>query len=269
MKKITRTASGKFWQVEIGPNDYKNSAGKPIPGGIIGLINDRGTINVWMPAGSAPRETKAYRKLILEDARHELIRSGELVTGAHKKSMSAMRKSGDFLVILVNGKTGKRSKPHRFHTFNGEMTGHGFMPGSNDFAQRELKSLPTNSKAEFWRDHKPEPISLGVLGINEYGHIKYIDLSRHDPRRSPSPPSEFERTMSQANKIARARKRAAGGPRKPRITPETKIIRTGPREWMVGNRKFKTFRGAEGYWGRETAAERSRRSQEGRWPLNR
>ncbi len=42
-----------------------------------------------------------------------------------------------------------------------------------------------------------------------------------------------------------------------------RVIRTSPHEWQVGNRKFKTLRGAEGYWRRQTISERSRQEREG------
>jgi len=96
-----------------------------------------------------------------------------------------------------------------------------------------------------------------------------IDITERHYRFRQAEPSAFEPQGFRTMKLRPGVQAVVGCPasardKSSRVTPETKIVRTGPREWMAGRRKFKTLRGAEGYWRRQTIAERGRREREGR-----
>ena len=65
------------YTVHVDANELLCDGGKLLPyGTTVGIINKRGTINVWMPAAHTPRGYKPAAKRLLEDERDKLRAQG-------------------------------------------------------------------------------------------------------------------------------------------------------------------------------------------------
>lgn len=67
------------WTVHVDSNELVTESGKALPyPTTIGIINSNGTVKVWTPAAYKPRGYALAARDMLEQAREELITSGEL-----------------------------------------------------------------------------------------------------------------------------------------------------------------------------------------------
>lgn len=74
-----RSAALGWWTVEVDPGELEITTTRRLPyGTTIGAINERGTISVWRPAASVPRNYNRAARAMLERARQELWESGRL-----------------------------------------------------------------------------------------------------------------------------------------------------------------------------------------------
>lgn len=85
--RIKRSDVNRGWfTVHVDPNELVVGSGKRLPyGTTIGVVRPSGRIDVWSPAASKPRGYREAAKRMMEDARDELCRSGELTTKACKR----------------------------------------------------------------------------------------------------------------------------------------------------------------------------------------
>jgi hypothetical protein len=83
MIKVTKRNIGHdgYWTLDARPGDIEVN-GRAIPYAFsLGTIKPDGTINVWTPAAHVPKGYKEVARTLLEDARDELMRNGELIRG--------------------------------------------------------------------------------------------------------------------------------------------------------------------------------------------
>jgi len=156
---IEITKGNGLWKVSVKPGAY--TADTPLSEKwpkslcVVGTINARGTLDPWSYGGAAPRGFTAWSKLILEDAKRELIRTGKLSTKESRKAADYEHTSGAFLVSLSNGKS------ERFHESR----------KAHDWAEAEIKRLPQGSTATVTRGENPAAI-LSIFTLDQYGHVQ-------------------------------------------------------------------------------------------------
>ena len=152
------TRGNGLWKVSVKPGAYTAdtplSEKWPKSPCVVGTINARGTLSPWSYGRGAPRGFTAWSKLILQDAKRELIRTGELSTKESREAADYEHSSGAFLVSLTGG---------RYERFHESRKAH-------DWAEAEIKRMPQGSYAEITRGENP-PTVLSILTLNEYGHV--------------------------------------------------------------------------------------------------
>ena len=136
--RIEPLAKPGGWVVYHERNEIPLSGNRVWPhSGILGFINQRGTIRVSRPVHS-PREWSEIARIKLEDARNELWQSGALRNPQEERSRKEEARTGSFIVRLNNG------REQRFHSFRTEfpsLVGTAMArPGAYDWILDELKA---------------------------------------------------------------------------------------------------------------------------------
>lgn len=103
-----RSAALGWWTVEVDPGELEITATRRLPyGTTIGAINERGTISVWRPAASVPRNYNRAARYMLERARQELWDSGRLRNRPAERRRKEEERTGSFIVRLEGGESSR------------------------------------------------------------------------------------------------------------------------------------------------------------------
>ena len=137
--RIERFADG--WRVYADPGELDNAQARHL-----GFISERGGLTLSKRWGAIGRRNRAA--FMLNDARVDLIRRGELVDRDLERRKREEARTGDFIVELDDG------RERRFHTLRSQNTHERgtalYLPGAIEWAEDEL-TAGRASHADFFR----------------------------------------------------------------------------------------------------------------------
>ena len=185
-----RGVASEGWYVR---SEYGELTGVP-PLTTVGTINRRGTINVWRPAGSVPRTYGREARALLEAARRQLIRDGDLADRERERREREEARSGSFIVRMSTGLDRRFNEARRAYDWletelreNRANSGEVFHAPPKYFdMHRQLRSLREQYPGGWWNPNDAVLTYIAPIGgsyRDAYGNVRTLAVYTPTYRR--------------------------------------------------------------------------------------